>query len=76
MVFMICRLMGIAWMISEQELADNDIPDIIERWDKKDQKKAAIRKAKSFCTKKEIEENGYDLSLNRYKGNGIRRSEI
>lgn len=50
------------------KISDNDIPDIIERWDKKDPEKGNNRKAKSFFVpRKEIEENGYDLSLNRYK---------
>lgn len=46
----------------------NDIPDVVEKW--KDRKLITEnnRKSKFFWVdKKEIEENDYDLSLNRYK---------
>lgn len=48
--------------------ADNDIPDIIERF--RNLKKEADRKRteKSFLVpKQEIVDNGYDLSINKYK---------
>jgi type I restriction enzyme M protein len=46
----------------------NDIPDILKRWKERDPKKDTDRTEKAFFVPKvEIVENGYDLSLNRYK---------
>lgn len=46
----------------------NDIPDIIERFKNLDKEKDRKRTEKSFFVdKKEIVDNGYDLSINRYK---------
>ncbi len=46
----------------------NDIPDIIERWKKRDPKKDTDRKARAFFVPaSEIRENKFDLSINRYK---------
>jgi type I restriction enzyme M protein len=46
----------------------NDIPDILERWKKKDKEDNCNRKEKSFYVPvKEIIDNNYDLSINRYK---------
>ena len=46
----------------------NDIPDIIEKWKNRRSITENDRKSKFFWVdKKEIEENNYDLSLNRYK---------
>ena len=54
----------------------NDLPDVLERWtalhgDNKQTAKAERERARteqSFCVpKSEIAEQGYDLSLNRYK---------
>ncbi|MBL7129282.1 MAG: N-6 DNA methylase [Ignavibacteria bacterium] len=46
----------------------NDIPDIIEKWNKKDSKKSTDRKLQHFFVPiKEIADNNYDLSINRYK---------
>lgn len=53
-----------------QEVKENDIPDIIERFKNREleeeQKRARTEKS-FFVTKEEIVENGYDLSINRYK---------
>ena len=49
-------------------IAENDIPDIIERFKHLDQEADRKRTDKSFLVpKKEIVENGYDLSINKYK---------
>jgi type I restriction enzyme M protein len=51
-----------------QPVAENDIPDLLEKWDNRDPKQKFDRTGKAFFVpKKEIEENGYDLSINRYK---------
>lgn len=50
------------------EVTDNDIPDIISRYHNLDGEKDRERTQQSFFVpKKEIEENGYDLSINKYK---------
>lgn len=47
---------------------ENDIPDIIERFRNRDAEAGRERTQKSFMVpKKEIVDNGYDLSINRYK---------
>ena len=49
-------------------IKDNDIPDIIERFNQLDNEKERARTDKSFMvTKQEIVDNGYDLSINKYK---------
>ncbi len=49
-------------------VAENDLPDVRERWAKRNPKKDTDRTAKAFFVpKQEIIDNGYDLSLNRYK---------
>ena len=49
-------------------VADNDIPDIIARFRNLDAEKDRQRTKKSFFVPKaEIVENGYDLSINKYK---------
>ena len=48
----------------------NDIPDIIEKYQTREMKKENDRKAKYFLVpKKEIVKNDYDLSFNSYKEN-------
>lgn len=50
------------------EIADNDIPDIIQRFHHLDQEAARERTEQSFFVpKQEIVDNGYDLSINKYK---------
>lgn len=47
---------------------ENDIPDIIERYNNLDRENDRKRTEKSFfVTKEEIIKNGYDLSINKYK---------
>jgi type I restriction enzyme M protein len=49
-------------------LKGNDLYDALERWKKQSPKKDKDRTAKHFMVPvKEIEEKGYDLSINRYK---------
>ena len=46
----------------------NNLPDIIARWRNLEAEQARPRTAQSFMvTKTDIEANGYDLSVNRYK---------
>lgn len=47
---------------------ENDIPDIVERFHHREQETERKRTEKSFMvSKQEIVDNGYDLSLNKYK---------
>lgn len=49
-------------------IKDNDIPDIIERFNNLDKEVERARTDKSFMvSKQEIVDNGYDLSINKYK---------
>ena len=55
--------------LAEAELYKNNLPDCLARWrQRKDSERDRERTAQSFCVPKaEIAEQGYDLSLNRYK---------
>ena len=49
-------------------IADNDLPDALERWRKRSAKTDVDRTAKHFMVPVEqIEANDFDLSINRYK---------
>jgi type I restriction enzyme M protein len=49
-------------------IQDNDIPDILKRWDNLKAESNRLRTDKSFMVPvKEIRDNKYDLSINRYK---------
>ena len=49
-------------------IADNDIPDIVARFHSREAEKARKRTEQSFLVpKQEIVDNGYDLSINKYK---------
>lgn len=51
-----------------QEIADNDIPEIIERFQHLDQEMERKRTEQSFFVPvEEIQKNEYDLSINKYK---------
>ena len=51
-----------------QPIEENDIPDIIERFHNKDKEVERERTEQSFMVdKQEIVDNGYDLSINKYK---------
>lgn len=50
------------------ETAENDIPDIIRRFHAPEEEKKRARTEQSFFVpKEEIVDNGYDLSINKYK---------
>ena len=55
--------------LTEGEHDKNNLPDCLARWrQRKDAERQRERTAQSFCVPKaEIAEQGYDLSLNRYK---------
>ena len=55
--------------LTDNELAKNNLPDILARWAERDSnERENPRTAQSFCVPKaDIVEEGYDLSLNRYK---------
>jgi len=55
--------------LSEVELMKNNLPDVLARWALRDgTERERPRTAQSFCVAwADIEANGYDLSLNRYK---------
>jgi type I restriction enzyme M protein len=55
--------------LAEGEHDKNNLPDCLARWrQRKDSERDRERTAQSFCVPKaEIAEQGYDLSLNRYK---------
>lgn len=51
-----------------QRIADNDLPDIVQRFKQRDARKDADRKQKYFMVpKKELLNNSYDLNLSIYK---------
>ena len=60
--------MGLSLDDKRQPVEQNDIPDILQRWKARDPEKESDRKGKAFFVPKdEIKDNGYDLSINRYK---------
>ena len=49
-------------------VADNDIPDIVARFHNREAEQERARTDQSFLVpKQEIVDNGYDLSINKYK---------
>ncbi len=51
-----------------EQVDDNDLPDVLKRWGKRDPKKDTDRTDKAFFVPADdIRETNYDLSLNRYK---------
>ena len=55
--------------MSEEEHVRNNLPDILARWTQRTgAERDRSRTAQSFCVPKgDIAEQGYDLSINRYK---------
>ncbi len=55
--------------LSETEHAKNNLPDVLARWGQRNgSERDRPRTAQSFCVHKaDMEANGYDLSINRYK---------
>ncbi|MDF1665576.1 MAG: class I SAM-dependent DNA methyltransferase [Planctomycetota bacterium] len=59
---------GLSLDDKRDKVEENDIPDCLEKWKNRNPKKDKDRKAKAFFVpKKEIVDEGYDLSINRYK---------
>lgn len=59
---------GLSLDDKRQPVEENDIPDLLDKWHKRDPQQKSDRKSKAFFVpKKEIKDNGYDLSINRYK---------
>jgi type I restriction enzyme M protein len=59
---------GLSLNDKRQPVEQNDIPDLVQRWQNRDPLKDVDRGQKAFFVSKEsIVENGYDLSINRYK---------
>ncbi|NEO34147.1 MAG: SAM-dependent DNA methyltransferase [Symploca sp. SIO3C6] len=59
---------GLSLDDKRQPVEENDIPDLLERWKLRNPEKDTNRTSKAFFVPKaEIEGNGYDLSINRYK---------
>ncbi|MBW4532645.1 MAG: type I restriction-modification system subunit M [Pleurocapsa minor HA4230-MV1] len=59
---------GLSLDDKRQPIEENDIPDLLDKWHNRDPKQKTNRKSKAFFVpKKEIKDNGYDLSINRYK---------
>ena len=49
-------------------VAENDLPDVLQRWQNRAEEVGRARTEQSFLVPtQEIADNGYDLSLNRYK---------
>ena len=64
------RADGLSLDDKRQEVSENDIPDIIGRWNNQDAKAEKSRKRTEqsfFVPLAEIQDNNYDLSINRYK---------
>ena len=62
-----------------QPVKENDIPDIINRFNNRDSEEEQNRKRTEksfFVPKKEIVENDYDLSINKYKEIVIEKKEF
>jgi type I restriction enzyme M protein len=55
--------------LTKDEHAKNNLPDVLARWQERDGKeRKRPRTSQSFCVPKaDIEAQGYDLSINRYK---------
>ncbi len=61
-----------------QPIKENDIPDIIERFNNRETEQEQNRKRTEksfFVTKEEIVENDYDLSINKYKEIVVEKKE-
>lgn len=59
---------GLSLDDKRQPVEENDIPDLLKQWRERDIDQDVNRKSKAFFVPKvEIEGNGYDLSINRYK---------
>lgn len=60
-----------------QSIEENDIPDIIARYENLEGEQERKRTEKSFLVPKdEIVENGYDLSINKYREIEVKEEEL
>ena len=61
--------LGVSAELTDAEHAKNNLPDLLKRWADRDRSELKrARTEQSFCVPRSaIEEQGYDLSLNRYK---------
>lgn len=50
-----------------QPVEDNDIPDLLQQWKQRNSQEQTRTNKAFFVAKEEIEENGYDLSIEIYK---------
>jgi type I restriction enzyme M protein len=54
--------------LDEEEVEKNNLPDVVARWKRRDPAADTDRTAKAFfVSKADVVDQGYDLSLNRYK---------
>lgn len=55
--------------LTQEEHPDNNLPDVLARWRQRNgEERKRPRTAQSFCVPKaDLEQNGFDFSLNRYK---------
>ena len=59
---------GLSLDDKRQPVEQNDIPDLLERWQHRDPEQDIDRTGKAFFVPQaEIQTNSYDLSINRYK---------
>lgn len=59
---------GLSLDVKRTEVEENDIPDILARWQNLDDEENRTRKDKSFFVPvEEIRNNNYDISINKYK---------
>lgn len=58
--------------LADEEHTKNNLPDVLARWNRREAERDRPRTEQSFLVKRaDIAAEGYDLSLNRYKGNYI-----
>lgn len=59
---------GLSLDDKRQEIKENDIPELIAQWKKRDENKKSDRSSKHFfVSADQIRENKFDLSISRYK---------
>ncbi len=70
--------LGATAVLTEDERAKNNLPDVLARWRKRDgNERGRRRDDQSFCVpKSEVASAGYDLSINRYQETPYREVEF
>lgn len=63
--------------LTDEEYRKNNLPDVLARWwDREGSERERPRTAQSFCVpRQEIKDQGYDLSLSRYKELELKEAE-